>query len=128
METLRQPAVAGQFYPGRADNLTEMVNEYIQGAALWGGPETAMVISSDLSHYHSYADAIVLDKKTSKSIEYLKPISRGQACGGRAINGLLHCARENKLRVWTVDLRNSGDTAGPRDRVVGYGAYIFLEA
>ncbi len=94
-------------------------------AALWGGPETVVVISSDLSHYHSYSEAVTLDKITSESIEGLRPVTEGQACGRRAINGLLHLARETKLQGRTVDLRNSGDTAGPRDRVVGYGAYVF---
>jgi AmmeMemoRadiSam system protein B len=94
-------------------------------AALWGGPETVVVISSDLSHYQSYSEAVALDKITSENIESLRPVTEGQACGRRAINGLLHLAREAKLQGRTVDLRNSGDTAGPRDRVVGYGAYIF---
>ena len=92
---------------------------------LWGGSETVIVISSDLSHYHSYAEAAALDKKTSEDIEHLRPVREGQACGRRAINGLLHVARDINLQVKTVDLRNSGDTAGPRDRVVGYGAYVF---
>ena len=103
----------------------EEVSELL--TVLWGGPETVIVISSDLSHYHGYSDAVALDKETSASIENLEPVGEGQACGRRAINGLLHYARENKLLVQTVDLRNSGDTAGPRDRVVGYGAYVFWQ-
>lgn len=96
-------------------------------AKLWGGPETAIVISSDLSHYHDYQTARMIDEGTSKSIEALKPLSEGQACGRNAINGLLLLAAERRLRVKTMDLRNSGDTAGPRDRVVGYGAFGFWE-
>jgi len=94
---------------------------------LWGGPETVVVISSDLSHYHDYATAARIDRETSDRIEDFQPVIEGQACGRRAINGLLHLARQRQMRVETVDLRNSGDTAGPRDRVVGYGAYVFWE-
>ncbi len=94
---------------------------------LWGGPETVIVISSDLSHYHDYQTAVRLDKATSQAIEELQPLGEGQACGRMAINGLLYLARERGLQARTVDLRNSGDTAGPRDRVVGYGAFTFFE-
>jgi AmmeMemoRadiSam system protein B len=94
---------------------------------LWGGPETVIVISSDLSHYKDYEAARALDKQTSQAIETLQPLTEGQACGRKAINGLLYYARSHKLRVQMVDLRNSGDTAGPRDRVVGYGAYVVWE-
>jgi AmmeMemoRadiSam system protein B len=92
---------------------------------LWDRPETIIVISSDLSHYHDYDTAVRLDKITSQDIEKLQPLKEGQACGRKAINGLLHFAKESGLKPETVDLRNSGDTAGPKDRVVGYGAYIF---
>ncbi len=94
---------------------------------LWAGPETIIVISSDLSHYHDYETAVRLDKITSRSIEELRPLEEGQACGRKAINGLLYFARQLGLQPETVDLRNSGDTAGPKDRVVGYGAYVFRE-
>jgi hypothetical protein len=98
-------------------------------AALWGGPETRLVISSDLSHYHSYAEARALDTATSQAIEQLRPedISEHQACGRIPICGLLLAAREHHLRARTVDLRNSGDTAGPRNEVVGYGAFALEE-
>ena len=98
--------------------------------ALWGGPETRIIISSDLSHYHKYHVAQCLDRETSQAIEALQPdaIYRGQACGREPINGLLWAARRYGLQARTVDLRNSGDTAGPRDRVVGYGAYVFEKA
>lgn len=94
---------------------------------LWGGPETLIVVSSDLSHYHDYRTARRMDTATSRAIEALAPDKIGyeQACGRIPINGLLTAARNRGLRVETVDLRNSGDTAGPRDRVVGYGAYAF---
>ena len=94
---------------------------------LWGGPETLIVISSDLSHYHDYAVAQKLDQATSKAIEALDPgaIGYDQACGRIPVNGLLTIARKKRLHAHTVDLRNSGDTAGARDHVVGYGAYVF---
>lgn len=94
-------------------------------SALWDGQETVIVISSDLSHYHDYDTAVRLDKITSSDIEELRPLKEGQACGRMAINGLLYFAKQWGLKAETVDLRNSGDTAGPRDRVVGYGAYVF---
>ena len=95
--------------------------------ALWGGPETLIVVSSDLSHYHDYATASRMDAATSAAIEALRDedIADEHACGAVAIRGLLWAARRRRLRVRTVDLRNSGDTAGPKDRVVGYGAYAF---
>ncbi len=93
---------------------------------LWGGPETLVVVSSDLSHYHDYETARRLDARTSRAIEELRfeDIGYEDACGRVPITGLLHLARRRGLRVRTVDLRNSGDTAGPRDQVVGYGAYL----
>ncbi|NCA68973.1 MAG: AmmeMemoRadiSam system protein B [Sphingobacteriia bacterium] len=94
---------------------------------LWGGPETLIVISSDLSHYHSYALAQRLDAATSVAIESLRPQDIGyeQACGCNPLNGLLALAKRRGLQAETLDLRNSGDTAGSHDRVVGYGAYVF---
>lgn len=95
--------------------------------ALWGGPETLIVVSSDLSHYHSYHVAREMDQATSAAIETLdlKAIGHDQACGRNPVLGLLEAARSHGLHARTIDLRNSGDTAGPRDRVVGYGAYVF---
>jgi MEMO1 family protein len=94
---------------------------------LWGGPETIILISSDLSHYHDYATAHALDLTTAEAIENLNPaaLRYDSACGRTAIRGLLQIARRYGLKVHTADLRNSGDTAGSRDRVVGYGAFIF---
>jgi len=98
--------------------------------ALWGGPETRCIISSDLSHYHDYATARELDCATSRAIEQLRPeaIADDQACGCIPVRGLLREARKRGLRARTVDLRNSGDTAGPRGQVVGYGAFVFEES
>lgn len=93
---------------------------------LWDGPETLIVISSDLSHYHDYATARRLDRATSRAIETLRyeDIGYEDACGRNPVSGLLYVARRRGLHARTLDLRNSGDTAGPRDRVVGYGAYV----
>src|SRR5690606_8565062 len=94
---------------------------------LWGGPETRIVISSDLSHYHSYSTARRLDGETAEAIVALQPepLREDSACGRAAIAGLLLVARRRGLSARLVDLRNSGDTGGPRDRVVGYGGFIF---
>ena len=95
---------------------------------LWGGPETLIVISSDLSHYQDYRTAERMDRATSDAIESLHPedIGHEQACGRAPISGLLVAAKKHGLHAQTIDLRNSGDTAGPRDEVVGYGAYTFV--
>ena len=96
---------------------------------LWGGPETLLIISSDLSHYHDYHTARELDAATSQSIEALafEDIGYEQACGRNPVSGLLLYARMHGLQAETIDLRNSGDTAGPRDRVVGYGTFVISE-
>jgi AmmeMemoRadiSam system protein B len=93
---------------------------------LWDGEETAIVISSDLSHYHDYATAQRMDRVTSQAIEALQPgdIAYEDACGRLPVSGLLLAAKKRGLTAKTLDLRNSGDTAGHRDRVVGYGAYV----
>ncbi len=94
---------------------------------LWGGDETLIVVSSDLSHYLDYETAKEADSATSNAIERLQPdkISHAQACGGTPVKGLIQVALHKNLKAITLDLRNSGDTAGPKDRVVGYGAYAF---
>lgn len=96
---------------------------------LWGGAETLVVISSDLSHYYSYEAARQLDSATAQAIESLDPlaIGREQACGRIPIQGLLHAVQSHQLQPIRLDLRNSGDTAGSKDRVVGYGAWAFTE-
>ncbi|NJD36595.1 MAG: AmmeMemoRadiSam system protein B [Betaproteobacteria bacterium] len=93
---------------------------------LWGGPETLIVVSSDLSHYLPYDTARRVDGVTAQAIlDLRRPISHEQACGGTPVNGLLLAAQRHGLTPHLLDLRNSGDTAGPRDRVVGYGAFAF---
>lgn len=93
---------------------------------LWGGDETCIVVSSDLSHYHEFEEAKALDAETSQWIERLQPerIAWDRACGRVPIGGLLTAARRRGMSVKSIDLRNSGETAGPRDEVVGYGAYV----
>jgi len=101
------------------------VNEAL--SLLWGGPETLIVVSSDLSHYHDYFTAQSWDRATSQAIVDLRTnaIDGAHACGYQPVNGLLVAAHQHGLRAEIVDQRNSGDTAGPRDQVVGYGAYAF---
>lgn len=90
---------------------------------LWDGPQTRIIVSSDLSHYHEYALARQLDGATAACIEKLQPLASAQACGAMPVNGLLDVARHHRLTAHTLDLRNSGDTAGHRASVVGYGAF-----
>ncbi len=94
---------------------------------LWGGDETLIVVSSDLSHYHDYQTAKILDRETSRAIENSNPemLEPDRACGCVPIRGLLMAAAKHGLVCHRLDLRNSGDTAGSRDRVVGYGAWAF---
>jgi hypothetical protein len=94
---------------------------------LWGGPETLILISSDLSHYHDYGRARQLDADTASAILALDgdAIGEERACGRIPIGGLLQVARAKGLTATSVDLRNSGDTAGPRSHVVGYGSFLF---
>ncbi len=94
---------------------------------LWGDEHTLIVISSDLSHYHTSDEANQMDRRTSEAITNLKPdlIAYDDACGRNCLKGLLTIAQNKSLDVEILDLRNSGDTAGTKDRVVGYGAYVF---
>jgi AmmeMemoRadiSam system protein B len=94
---------------------------------LYGGAETLVVVSSDLSHYHDYDTAGRIDAATASSIESLEPTDIGPdaACGSVGVKALLALAEQKGLRPHTVDLRNSGDTAGGKSRVVGYGAFVF---
>jgi AmmeMemoRadiSam system protein B len=94
--------------------------------ALWGGAETLVVVSSDLSHYLPYDEARERDRRTASAIVALDArLEPEEACGAAPINGLLVLARRLGLEAELLDLRNSGDTAGSRDRVVGYGAFAF---
>jgi AmmeMemoRadiSam system protein B len=96
--------------------------------ALWGGPETLIVVSSDLSHYLSYAHAQRVDRVTCEAILQLDTaIDHEQACGATPLSGLTLLAQRKALRPRLLDLRNSGDTAGDRSRVVGYASFAFYE-
>jgi AmmeMemoRadiSam system protein B len=95
---------------------------------LWGGPETLVVVSSDLSHYLAYHDAQAVDRATAKAILALATdLSHEQACGATPVTGLAEVARRRALKPELIDLRNSGDTAGDKNRVVGYGSFAFYE-
>lgn len=95
---------------------------------VWGGDETLIVISSDLSHYLPYAMAQQIDSATVQSILDLKqPIAHDHACGGTPISGLIVAAQRHHLKPYLLDMRNSGDTAGSRDQVVGYAAIAFCD-
>ena len=95
---------------------------------LWGGEETLFVVSSDLSHYHAYDQACAIDRATVNAIlGFSTAIDHEQACGATPVAGLLLAAKRHCLNVELLDLRNSGDTAGGRSRVVGYAAFAFWD-
>jgi hypothetical protein len=107
---------------GRAS--TEEVAEVLE--FLWGDQKTLIVISSDLSHYLPYATSRRVDGETVQAIMNLQqPIPHERACGGTPISGLIMAAKRHRLTPALLDLRNSGDTAGTRDQVVGYAAIAF---
>jgi AmmeMemoRadiSam system protein B/AmmeMemoRadiSam system protein A len=114
------PIIVGETDPGKVAEVLEI---------LWGGPETLIIISSDLSHYLGYDQAKIIDNDTRKAVEQmdLKALGKDQACGRYSIMGLLTLAKAKGLSVGTADIRNSGDTAGTKDRVVGYGSWYFDE-
>ncbi len=92
---------------------------------LWQDEETLIIVSSDLSHFHDYNTAKQIDQATTQAIETFEidRIGPKQACGSFPVNGLLNLAESRSLKVQTLDVRNSGDTAGSKDQVVGYGSY-----
>jgi AmmeMemoRadiSam system protein B/AmmeMemoRadiSam system protein A len=95
---------------------------------LWGGAETLIVISSDLSHFHTYPEAQRIDGATAQHILALEPLTDfDQACGALPINGLLAVARRRGLTIERVAQCNSGDTAGDKSRVVGYASFALYE-
>lgn len=115
------PFAVGAATPSQVDALLERT---------WGGDETLIVVSSDLSHYRSYEAARDIDQFTCDQIRTLTctALTSENACGYLPISGLLEAALRRRLRCEVLDMRSSGDTAGPRDRVVGYGAYAFYPA
>jgi MEMO1 family protein len=113
------PIVVGGASPAQMAQLLEHV---------WGGEETLIVVSSDLSHYLPYGAACKRDRDTADAILALDArLDPDEACGAMPINGLLTVARKRGMGVELLDLRNSGDTAGDRERVVGYAAFAFRE-
>lgn len=95
---------------------------------LWGGPETLIVVSSELSHYLSYAAAQAIDGETVHDILDLQAtLTHHQACGATPVNGLLLAARQYHLHPKMLHACNSGDTAGDKSRVVGYASFIFTD-
>ncbi len=111
------PLAVGQ---ATAEEVAEVLKQ------LWGGDDTVILVSSDLSHYHAYSDARRIDRATVDDILDLKaPLDHEQACGATPLNGLLQVARRKGLKPYLLDLRNSGDTAGDKHRVVGYAAIAF---
>jgi AmmeMemoRadiSam system protein B/AmmeMemoRadiSam system protein A len=109
------PLVVGDAAPEKVADVLER---------LWGGTETLIVISSDLSHYHSYERARRIDDATVKAIlGFDAGISHEQACGATPVAGMLIAAKRKGLAAELLDCRNSGDTAGDRDRVVGYASF-----
>lgn len=116
------PVVVGRASPREVAELLERV---------WGGDETLVVVSSDLSHYHSYAEAAALDRQTAAWIVASEQpgLDPRRACGAACIDGLIELSRREpgRLRRELIDLRSSGDTAGSRDQVVGYGAFAVHE-
>lgn len=114
------PLVAGDVSPEQVADVLERI---------WGGPETLIVISSDLSHYHHYETARKMDRITADAVQSFKPDQIGfeAACGRTGLNALLIVAKKRGLTIKLVDLRNSGDTAGTQEQVVGYGGWILSE-
>lgn len=113
------PLVVGQ---ARAEAVASLLE------SVWGGPETLIVVSSDLSHYHPYRQAQSCDRATADQILSLQGgLDHQQACGATPLNGLLLAAHRHHLEPHLLDLRNSGDTAGDRQRVVGYASVGFCE-
>ena len=114
------PIVAGDASP-------QLIAKIIK--TLWAGPETLILISSDLSHFHNYLTAQQLDRATSQAILTMdiNAIDSQHACGCVGIRGLLTFTQQHPMETSILDVRNSGDTAGSKDSVVGYGAYLFSE-
>jgi hypothetical protein len=106
--------------------LTEEVEQVLE--RLWGGPETLVVISTDLSHYHAYEEARRIDGATLKRIgAFAADLNYEEACGATGLNGLLAVARKKGLSIRLLAACNSGDTAGSKTRVVGYSSFALYE-
>jgi hypothetical protein len=114
------PVLAGEAEPGEVAAVID---------ALWDGTGTLFVVSSDLSHYHAYHDARARDARTAQAIlAGREDLTGDQACGYAVVNGWGRVAQARGLQAELIDLRSSGDTAGDRQRVVGYGAFGYYDA
>lgn len=113
------PLAAGACEPGDVADVLE---------GIWGGAETLVVISTDLSHYHPHDEAKSLDSRTAAAVVAgrIGQVDHSDACGATGLRGLMEVAHRRGLQTELLDLRNSGDTAGDRNRVVGYGAFALL--
>ncbi|MFC3149415.1 AmmeMemoRadiSam system protein B [Litoribrevibacter euphylliae] len=112
------PLVVGQAGPTLVSKVIDV---------LWGGEETLFVVSTDLSHYHNYEHAKAVDGETCKKIEHFDTdITCDHACGCYPLNGMMQAAQHHRMHISQLDLRNSGDTAGSKDQVVGYAAYALF--
>lgn len=111
------PLIVGQASPAEVSEALNLI---------WGGEETLIIISTDLSHYLDYDQCQSLDNQTVQAIENfdINAIKNQQACGRIPLKGLLETAQARSMSIETLDVKNSGDTAGPKDRVVGYGSWI----
>lgn len=135
MSIVREPAVAGTFYPADHAALRAQVEALLRDvprparAAKAIIDDTRVVVSSDLSHYLPYERAREVDRETAEAILALDAdaLDGDRACGHAAVAGLLEVARRRGLTAELLDLRSSGDTRGPRGEVVGYGAFGFYE-
>lgn len=110
------PLLAGRVAPEVVADVLELV---------WGDDETVIVVSTDLSHYHDHRTAQRLDRRTASAVvaSDVAAIDGADACGAAALRGAMVAGARHGLVTSLLDLRTSGDTAGPRDRVVGYGAF-----
>jgi AmmeMemoRadiSam system protein B len=96
--------------------------------AVWGGPETLVIVTSDLSHHRTHAEALLLDGQTAASILARRSdVSDAQACGAGGVNGLMEIARRKSLEVTLLERGTSGDTAGDCSRVVGFASFMLHE-
>lgn len=114
------PLVVGDVTPAQVAQLLDR---------LWGGPETLLLISTDLSHFHAYDDANRIDAESCNKVMALDAtLNHEQACGATPVNALLQVAARKGLRIEQIERCNSGDTAGDKDRVVGYASFALYEA
>ena len=91
--------------------------------------KTFLISSSDLSHYYPYEKALKLDSIANDAVPNLKfeKLKGAEACGITGVQTLMHVAKSLKWKGKMLEYKNSGDTAGDKSQVVGYGCYMFYE-